>query len=588
MRFLTLSLVATCAIAGTAAPSVRAEQPAKRPNVLMIVADDAAFGDFGFAGAVTHTPNIDRLAREGISFTRFHVSPVCSVTRGMLLTGNNPVEIGLAAFDYTLYPPAEGKPGYEAYLTRTTATIAELLRDAGYRTYHVGKWHLGGTRHGGEPPLQWGFDHSYGIYTGGASHWNQDVFHVDMHDPEVVAEVKAGKIPVEPYFEDGKRVVRPIGVFSDDLYTAKLLENLERDRKTGKPFFAYVAYTTPHAPVQAPDFLVAQYEQHFYELGFEGLKRERFESQKRLGVIPKDAPYPDPAKNHLVRSWSSLSESDKRRMARVMATYAAMMESQDYHVGLLLNYLRETGELDNTLIVYLSDNGPEGMDDQGAISNPDATKWVNANFNQSYDHIGWGDSYAFIGTDFANAVTGGLSWWKWFIGEGGVRTPLIIVPPKTGAFARPGQKTAEYAQVKDVPMTILDYAGVAPASQGYQGRRIVAPSGVSMRAFLEGKAERPRTEDQWVVFELFGNGYVVAGDYKAMKVRRGMYGDGQWHLYDIRNDPGETRPLDATQPERLKRMVATYERFAQEKGLVPVADNWSPWHGFVDLSKEQQ
>ncbi len=381
MRSLTLFLLAAWACFCTPTAPAHAQTASEtRPNVLLIVADDAAFGDFGFTGAATRTPTIDRLAQHGTTFTRFHASPVCSVTRAMLLTGNNPVEIGLAAFDYSLYPGAKGKRGYEAYLTRTTATIAELLKDAGYRTYMVGKWHLGGTRHGGEPPAQWGFDRSYGIYTGGANHWNDGVFHVDLEDPQAAADVKAGRIPREPYFENGERVVRPTGIFSDDLYTAKLLSYLEQGRPTGKPFFAYVAYTTPHAPVQAPDFLVDKYEQHFYALGFEGLKRERFEAQKRLGILPKDAPYPDAGKNHLLRSWSSLSEDDKRRFARVMATYAAMMESQDHHIGLLLNYLRETGQLDNTLIVYLSDNGPEGFDDQGALSNPGATKWVQREF----------------------------------------------------------------------------------------------------------------------------------------------------------------------------------------------------------------
>lgn len=585
MRKLILSFIATGVIAGTVSPHARAEKPATRPNVLLIVADDAALGDFGFTGAVTRTPNIDRLAQEGITYTRFHASPVCSITRGMLLTGNNPVEIGLGAFDYALYPPAEGKPGYEAYLTRTTATIAELLRDSGYRTYTVGKWHLGGTRHGGEPPIEWGFDRSYSIYTGGANHWNDEVFHVDLHDPEVVAQVKAGKIPTEPYYEDGKRVARPTGIFSDNLFTDKLLEYLETDRKSGKPFFAYVAYTTPHAPLQAPDFLIDKYEQHFYELGFDGLKRTRFEAQKKLGIIPQDAKYPDASKNQLLRTWSSLSDEDRRRMARVMATYAAMLESQDYSVGLILNYLRETGQLDDTLIVYLSDNGPEGTDVQGELSNAAVTQWVQKTFSQAFEDIGRGNSYAFIGTDFANAVTGGLSWWKWFIGEGGIRTPLIIVPPGNRTFAREGEKTAEYAHVKDVPTTILDYAGVEPAPQGYKGRKIVAPSGVSMRSFLEGKSERPRTEDQWVAFELFGNSFVVAGDYKAMRVRTGMYGDGQWHLYDIRNDPAETTPLDGAQPERLERMIAIYDRYAKEKGIVPVAENWSPWHGFIEPKK---
>ena len=551
-RGIAVSFFAACALLGALGSAALAQTPPDKPNILLIVGDDVAFGDLGFAGAVTRTPSIDRLARQGVAFTRFHASPVCSVTRGMLMTGNNPVEIGLGAFDYALYPPAKGKPGYEAYLTRTTAAIPELLQDAGYRTYMAGKWHLGGTAHGGEGPHRWGFDRSYSIYTGGSNHWNQGVFHVDMNDPAVVEMVKAGKVPEEPFYEDGKRVERPLGIYSDDLYTKKMLEYLEQGRKTGKPFFAYLAYTTPHAPIQAPDFLIDKYFDHYLKLGYEGLKRARFESQKTLGIIPKSARFPDKSKNRLLRAWSQLSDEEKRRQARVMATYSAMIESQDYHVGTLLNYLRETGQLDNTLIVYMSDNGPEGLDDQGELSNPMATKWVRTNFSQKFDDIGHGNSYSFIGTDFAYAATGGLQWWKWFIGEGGVRVPLVIVPPKNSAFVRAGQKTGEFASVKDIPMTILDYAGVKHPQSAYKGRSIVAPSGVSMRGFLEGSAARPRTEEQPVVFELFGNSYVVAGDYKAIRVRPAMYGDGKWHLYDIRKDPGETQPLEAAQPQRLK------------------------------------
>ncbi len=169
--------------------------------------------------------------------------------------------------------------------------------------------------------------------------------------------------------------------------------------------------------------------------------------------------------------------------------------------------------------------------------------------------------------------------------RGGVRVPLVIVPPKNSAFVRAGQKTGEFASVKDIPTTILDYAGVKHPQSAYKGRSIVAPSGVSMRGFLEGSAARTRTEEQPVVFELFGNSYVVAGDYKAIRVRPAMYGDGKWHLFDIRKDPGETQSLEAAQPQRLKTLIAIYERFAEEKGLVPVADNWSPWHGFVDDKK---
>ena len=361
---LTALLTAALCFALLHVPS-RAEEAGSttQPNILLIVGDDVAFGDLGFSGAITRTPTLDRLVDQGTLFTNFHASPVCSVSRAMLLTGNNPVEVGLGAFDYTLYPPAKGKPGYEAYLTRTTtAMISELLQDAGYYTAMVGKWHLGGTRHGGEGPSQWGFDNSYGMYTGGANHWNDEVFHFDAENPEQLKQLQAGKVPTEAYYEDGKRVERPIGIYSDDLFTNKMLEYLQTAKKDGKPFFAYVAYTTPHAPIQAPSELVDKYFDHYLNLGFEGLKKERFESQKKLGLISEDAVFPDPSGNKLLRKWDSLDEQEKRTLARVMATYSAMMESQDRHIGKLLDYLRENGELDNTLIIYMADNGPEGLD----------------------------------------------------------------------------------------------------------------------------------------------------------------------------------------------------------------------------------
>ena len=211
---------------------------------------------------------------------------------------------------------------------------------------------------------------------------------------------------------------------------------------------------------------------------------------------------------------------------------------------------------------------------------------MRATFSQEFDHIGQGNPLDLIGTDWAEASTGSLRWWKWFIGEGGIRVPLLVVPPKNQAFTRSGQKTNEYAYVKEVPMTILDYAGVDHPQTKFKDRKLTPPSGVSLRPFLAGKESRPRTELDLVVFELFGNAYVMAGDYKAIRVRPAMYGDGKWHLYDIKEDPGEIRPLEADQPERLQNMVAQFERYAKEKGLVPVADNWSPWHGFVDKSEK--
>jgi arylsulfatase len=568
-----LLICMTLAAAGAAG----AKTDSARPNILLIVGDDIGFGDLGFSGSVTRTPNIDNLAQQGTLFTNFHVSPVCSVTRSMLLTGNDPIEVGLAAFDYTVYPPSQGKPGYEAHLTRNTATVAEILQDAGYRTYTVGKWHLGGSGHGGEGPEKWGFDRSYGLYTGGANHWNQGVFHFNSNDPKVKEVINRGEIPQEPYYENGRSVKRPAGIYSDDLWTSKLLEYLEEGRESGKPFFAYVAYTTAHAPIQAPDFLIDKYYEHYLKLGFEGLQRGRFESQKKLGIIPQDAPYPERKSNPLLRAWSDLDDEEKRRQARLMATYSAMMESQDHHIGRLLNYLKETGELNNTLVIYTSDNGPEGSGLRGELSSPAFTRWVRANFSQEFDDIGQGNTFGFIGADWAGAANGSLRWWKWFIGEGGIRVPLVLVPPKNQAYTRAGEMTNEYAYVKELPMTILDYAGVDHPQTKFKGRKLTPPSGVSLRPFLAGKESRPRTEEEWVAFELFGNAYVMVGDYKAIRMRTGMYGDGKWHLYNIKKDPGETRPLEADQPERLRKMIAIYERYAKEKGIVPVANDWNPW-----------
>ena len=232
-----------------------------------------------------------------------------------------------------------------------------------------------------------------------------------------------------------------------------------------------------------------------------------------------------------------MSEAEKQSEARAMATYTAMLEQQDQTIGRVLSYLRETGQIDNTLIIYLSDNGPEGMDDEGPAANPDLSRWVNENFSQNPADIGRGNTFLEMGANWANASNGVLQWWKWYLAEGGVRTPLVIRPPVGAALQSRGGIRQAYVNVKDVPLTILDYAGIRPPSGRYQDRAIVTPTGLSMRPYLEGRAGSVRTEQQWVVSDIFGNSSIVAGRYKASRQSRAMFGDGQWRLFDIQADP---------------------------------------------------
>ena len=571
LSLLTL-LVLVSSVCGMTPFAQAAESP---PNVLLLVGDDMGLGELEPFGSEISTPALSMLADRGMRFTNFHVSPVCSVTRSKLLTGANSIEVGLGAFDYSVYPPARGKPGYEGYLTRNTATVAEILGEAGYHTYHVGKWHLGGT-HGGHGPHDWGFQRTYGVLPGGSSHWNSEDMVFNLSAPESKAAMARGEIPPRTntqFLEDGKPVTRPAGLYSDDLYVGKMIQYIEEGRSDGKPFFGYVAFTTAHFPIQAPSALIDQYVETYRKLGYEGVKRLRYKNMRKMGVYPASAPMPP--QNPITDPWKDLDEDEKALRVRLFATFAAMVQSQDYHIGRLVDYLRETDQLDNTLIIYLTDNGPEGADPFGRLGNKLWTDWVEKNYSTKVEDIGTGNSNRTIGMGWANAATGPLQWWKWFVGEGGVRVPLIIVPPADHPVPEPGGMSDTTLSAKDISATIFEYTGVSHPGDSFKGRDIVRPSGVSMVPYLSGKASTVRTENDWFAFELFGNCFVIAGDYKATLTRTGMFGDGKWHLYNIKQDPGETRPLEREQPERLATMRALYQEYATKHEIVPVSEDWN-------------
>ena len=572
--FAISALVLTsCAQNESKEPSTEKIANQEKPNILLLVGDDIAFGDLGAFGSEIPTPHMNRLAEAGVRFTNFHASPVCSVTRSMLMTGCNNIEIGLGSFDYSFYPPTRGVSGYEGYLTNNTVTIAQLLEDAGYETYKSGKWHLGGEAAGGKGPLEWGFTKEFGILSGGSNHWNDLAMTPDFSDPNGL-NVKRK----EHFTLNGEHFDRPEGVYSGELYTEQMLKFIKEGHAANKPWFAYMAFTTAHFPIQAPPEMIEKHYQKYLELGYAGLKKSRYESLKSKGLITETAT--EPSFNDITFKWESLSDDEKKIQAKVMATYAAMIEDQDNRTGQILDYLKESGQLDNTLIVYVTDNGPEGFEaTHPKTGNPEMAQWLETHFDQSFEAIGSAESERTIGVSWANAATGGLQWWKWFIGEGGIRVPMMIVPP--GAFSestdRSGQISNAVISVKDLPMTILDYAGVKHPETSYNGKEIVKPSGVTARPFLEGTSEVVRTEENWYAFELFGNGYLMQGDFKLMKVREGMFGDGQWHLFNVVADPSEMNPLESDMPEKFESMKSLYLAYAEENNIMEVEEDWNPF-----------
>lgn len=362
-----LKWLAAALLAG-ALPFVQAADGGQRPNVLLIVADDLGFSDIGALGGEIATPNLDRLARQGMTFLDFHATPSCSTTRSALLSGNDPHLVGvgmMAEWRGRLKPEQRERlrPGYEGVLAAKVPTLAELLGDAGYHTYIAGKWHLGK-----QPELQpqkRGFEESYVLLEGGAANFKQ-------------ANMALLPNYSTTYLHDGQPIGLPDDFYSSTWYTDRLIEMIERRAGDGRPFFAFAAYTAPHWPLQAPDAYLAKYRGR-YDAGYQAIADQRLARQRELGLISEG--YPSQAQLEGVPAWSTLSDEQQRQSARTMEVYAAMVEAFDAEVGRLLDHLRRSGQLDNTLVLFMSDNGPEGRDSMDA-------RWVAEHFDNRQENYG--------------------------------------------------------------------------------------------------------------------------------------------------------------------------------------------------------
>lgn len=546
-QLIEWSLAGGLLAAGTALAADAPTAAPPRPNIVVIVADDWGYTDVGAFGGEIATPNLDELARRGVRFSNFHVAASCSPTRAMLLTGVDNHRNGHGNLRETMPGAHLGRPGYQATLTPNVVTVATLLQASGYRTLVAGKWNVGNEAH--NLPNQRGFDRSFVMGDTGSDNW----------EPEKRYLPHAAKVN---WFEDGQAPALPKQFYSSTFFVDKTLDYLRAGAASGKPFFAYVGFQANHVPVQAPQAFIDKYKGR-YDGGWTALREARRARAAELGLVPRDTAM---VTMGTTLDWAALSPQDKQYQARLMEVYAGMADAMDHEVGRLMAYLKSTGEYDNTVFVFLSDNGPEGSDYK------EADLWLRFNYSRDLDRLGGPGAYVVPGPSWSSASASPLSTFKFYAGEGGIRSPLIISGRGVSA---PNQIHAGLAHVTDIVPTLLDLAQVQRPGTTYQGRTIEAQTGRSLLPALADPEVRVRRSDEVLGYELAGNKALFKGDLKLV-LNNPPVGDGRWHLYDLRTDPGETKDLQTALPAQFEAMQADYEAWAQANGVLPMPAGYNP------------
>lgn len=524
-----------------------AQEPA-RPNIVLILADDVAFTDFGAYGSEINTPNIDALAQRGVLFTNFHATPMCAPSRAMLMTGVSSHRAGVGNLPETTPAEHQGSPAYRGYLAPEVPTIAERLQAIGYRTFMTGKWHLG---HSEETlPSARGFDRTFILDATGGDNY-EDRPYLPIYEEA-------------PWYADGE----PVGL-PDDFYSSEFLVDQMIDfvgsPEEGEPFFAYVAFQAIHIPVQAPREFTMRY-QGVYDDGWHVQRARRAAAAHALGVADSDAPigpmHPD------LRDWDALSDEDRAFYTRAMMVNAGMLEAMDYHLGRLIAHLRETGAYENTIFIVTSDNGPEAgspLDTaNGALS-----LWLTG-YTAETENLGERGSFGFIGPEWASAAASPHALFKFHANEGGTRVPLIVAGPgvSDGIMAR------QLSLISDIPATIATLAGAE--TSGITGRSLVPA--------LEGGEDAVYGPEDGFGIETAGRRAYYRGRYKIVS-NGPPYGDNVWRLYDLENDPGETQDLAESEPQVFSMMLAEYESWAEDNGVLETPEGYEPIKQLVDNSR---
>ena len=522
-----------------------------RPNIVFILADDLGYTDIAPYGSEVNTPSLSELAQQGVRFTNYHTAANCAPARAMLLTGVDSHLAGVPNIPEMLSPEQRQHTNYQGVLGDDVVTVATLLEDKGYHTYMAGKWHLGTEPH--KRPSRRGFQRTMAMMDSGADNWEQRPY-IPLYD-------KAN------WFADGERFTLPEDFYSSRFLVDKMIEFIDSNIQDGKPFFSYLPFMAVHTPVQAPQKYIDRYMQT-YDTGWDELRQQRLERAADLGIVPKDTPM---VRMETTEQWAALDEEQKRYQAKRMAVYAGMIEAMDFHIGRLVKFLKQRGQYDNTIFIFTSDNGSEASGPANPQAFPYRLGPENLGYNLDYDTLGLKGSFSTIGPSFASASASPLAYYKFYAGEGGMRVPLIIAG-KSVNRQQPLKRAFVWAT--DITPTILSLTGVSQPTERYAGKPIQPITGRDLTPLLEGTSERVYSPDDAVGYELTDHGVLFQGDYKLV-INQPPVGDGQWRLFNIVDDPGETVDLSALDTLRFQRMLSSYEQYRRDNKVVPVPQGYN-------------
>ena len=498
-----------------------------QPNILLILADDLGLTDVGYFGGEIPTPNLDALAYEGLRFTNFHTAPACAPTRSMLMSGVSSREAGMV--------------GIKSPLAADVATLPERLQAAGYHTYMAGKWDLGGGVDQG--PKARGFESSYVLIPGGDNHLGSSIY----PDSE------------RAYRENDVVVSLPEGDwYSSALFADKLIEYIDANKADGQPWFGYLAFTAPHTPIQVPrDWM----DRHAgaYDDGYDVIRKARIARANELGVLP-DGLTAEGFRGEAT-AWSDLPVEEQREFSRAMELYAAMVENMDLHIGRLIEYLRGSGQFENTVIFFSSDNGAAWE-----VSRPTKPQFPHAQFDLSYDKMGLEGSYTAYGRGWGEAATAPYRGVKGSLHSGGTLASAFV---HHASIARPGELEETYLSVMDVLPTFVEIAGDRVSGADFQGRTVLGVLGKSFWGLVTGEdpssgisdrvvpswshQDRRRSMVRWP--------WKVITDQSGSPLDRSVDTDEplEWMLFNLEQDPGERTDLAAEYPDLKNELIALWE-----------------------------